>query len=97
VLGRIAGAVVGIVGSRRFVFKSQMKVVDVVIRLMALLLFLLGSSYGLMLILVDNWHLNVYISRVLVDSALFIVNFLIQRDIIFRESAKSILQKVGLN
>jgi glycosyltransferase involved in cell wall biosynthesis len=94
--GRIAGAVVGIVGSRKFVFKSDKKVLEVVLKLVALWFFLLGASYGLMLIFSENWHVNVYVSRIVVDSGLFVVNFLIQRDMIFVESGRSLLRRFGL-
>ncbi|MDZ4677678.1 MAG: glycosyltransferase [Oligoflexia bacterium] len=82
--GRLGGAVVNVTGSKIFVFKSDKKMGKVLVQYATLWLSLLGISYALMILFVEQWHFNVYFSRVAVDSTLFLFNFVIQRDLIFR-------------
>lgn len=84
IAGRLTGLFLGTVVSRSFVFKSRKAFSEIFIKMFTLWLFLFGVSYGLMLLMVDQFGMNVYLSRILIDSALFIVNFLIQRSFIFQ-------------
>jgi len=85
VSGRLVGLVAALVGSRNFVFKSEKGFAELAMKFFALWLLLLVVSYGLMLLFVQSWGLNVYLSRITVDTLLFLSNFLIQRDFIYAE------------
>lgn len=83
--GRIIALSVSMVGAKLFVFKSRENLKQIAPKFIALWMVLFGVSYVLMAWLVDRLHFNVYASRILVDSSLFVFNFLIQRDFIFSE------------
>jgi glycosyltransferase involved in cell wall biosynthesis len=88
VIGRACAAAINLFGAKKFVFKSDKDNRRVITLYAMLWLSLLGISYGLMILLVQKWHFNVYFSRVGIDSALFIFNFLVQRDLIFNEDSR---------
>jgi glycosyltransferase involved in cell wall biosynthesis len=82
-IGRAVAAVVSVLLSRNFVFKAKRSLLVVAANVFLLWLFLLGASYGLIRLFVDHWGWNVYLSRIVADTGLFLVNFLVQRDLIF--------------
>ncbi|MEW6055156.1 MAG: bifunctional glycosyltransferase family 2/GtrA family protein [Bdellovibrionota bacterium] len=89
VVGRASGAAVGFMTSKSFVFKSEKNAKETLVKFFLLWLSLLGISYGLMILFVEALRFNVYVSRVTVDSVLFVFNFLVQRDLIFGERGGS--------
>lgn len=82
--GRIAGLAVALYGAKFFVFKSSRRTAEVAPKFLLLWLFHMGISYGLMLWLVNTLHPSVYVSRVVVDLLLFVFNFFVQREFIFK-------------
>lgn len=83
VVGRIAGFIVNLSGSKTFVFKSRGKLSNELVKYTILWMALFALSYTLMLLLVERWHFHVLASRIVVDSGLFFFNFLMQRDVVF--------------
>jgi putative flippase GtrA len=83
--GRVVALGVSMVGAKLFVFKSKEDLYSIAPKFISLWLALFGIAYVLIGWLVNTLHFNVYLSRILVDSSLFLGNFLIQRDVIFSE------------
>ncbi|MCO5142609.1 MAG: glycosyltransferase family 2 protein [Oligoflexia bacterium] len=83
VAGRFVSLFFITVASKNFVFKSKQAFFTVIPKMFLLWLFLLGISYGLMLVFVNEFGINIYLSRILIDSTLFLANFFIQKGLIF--------------
>lgn len=45
-----------------------------------------GAAYFMIVGMVDDWHWHVLLAKVLAESIMFVVNFVIQRDFIFKRS-----------
>lgn len=81
--GRIVGLLVNVTGSKVFVFKSTEHFFWILARYLMVWGSLFAASYYSMVLLVEKWQLPVLVSRVSVDSTLFFLNFLIQREFVF--------------
>lgn len=87
VMARIFSAVVNFQVNRKVVFKSKNNNVITVIEYIALCIFIMICSAGLVTILYRFTQFSEVILKALVDTCLFGLSFIMQRDIIFRKRA----------
>lgn len=87
VAGRVVALAVSLIGSKVFVFRSERKISEVLPRFLALWASLLLISYGLTYGLVERFGANAYVARIVVDTALLLFNFSVQRNLIFASPA----------
>lgn len=70
--------------NRNLVFKSKGDGKKSLIRYYALALVIMMGSYGLIKLLTVVGGLNVYVAKVISDSLLYIVSFIVQREFVYR-------------
>ena len=92
-LGRLSAAPVSFAVSRAFVFKSNKDIKKTLLDLSLLWGALYLISYALTMFFYQVFHFNVYTSRLVVDSTLFVFNFAIQRVLIFGAEAGKTAEK----
>ena len=75
--------------NRKIVFKSHSNVIWSFIKYWSLVVLLGSLSYGGILSLVNYLNFNVLISKALIESLLFFINFTLQRNIVFNSGKNS--------
>lgn len=86
-LGRAAGAAVQYTLVRNLVFYSREKVLKTLPMYLALVICSGIAAYVLMNAIETNKHVNVYVAKIIAEVIIYIANFLIQRDFIFKRGS----------
>lgn len=85
-LARFTAGAVNCGVNYKYVFKSNRKVRTSVILYVSLLVVMGLVSYGMILLLQNYLGMNVYMAKLLSEFILYFVNFVVQRDLVFRRS-----------
>jgi putative flippase GtrA len=79
---------------KKLVFASRQPLSRVVPKYIALVVISAAVSYSVIAWLVEWLHLDVVTAKILVETVLFVPNFVVQRDLVFRNRLKD---EVGAN
>lgn len=90
VIARVISASINFTINYHLVFKSQDKLWKAIIRYVVLALFILGCNTALLWLLVEKANMNQYLAKILIEVALFIVSWLIQRLLVFRKKKTNV-------
>lgn len=85
VIARVLSGTFNFLMCKQMIFKSRGKIIHEAIKYIALAIFALTLSYLLILGMVDVLHMNVYLSKIIADICVFLLNFLVQRLLIFHK------------
>jgi putative flippase GtrA len=83
VIARLIAGTFNFLANRSVVFRSRGKVASEAAKYAALVVGLMLISYALISALVNVFHLNVYVSKVLVEGTLFLASFALQNLVVF--------------
>lgn len=84
VLARFVAGTFNFLCGKRYIFKSEQSIVPEATKF-ALLVFALGVISFTLIQLMSNIGMNVFVSKVLVETALFLLSFSAQRILVFRQ------------
>ena len=84
IIGRLS-SLVNFALNKKYVFNSRAPVKNAIWRYYILVAVIASLSYGLLRLFTEQMHLNVFASKLLIDTALSFVSFSAQRTFVFRE------------
>jgi putative flippase GtrA len=82
-IGRLVAGTFNFLVNERIVFKSEGSFPWELTKYVLLVISLMAISYHLILGFVENFHVNVYVAKISVETFLFVVSFTIQRVLVF--------------
>jgi len=85
VIARILSGAFNFCMCKQMIFKSDGKAFHEAIKYIALAIFALCVSYLLIITMVNILHMNVYLSKIIADICVFLLNFVVQRLLIFHK------------
>ncbi|MBP5230675.1 MAG: bifunctional glycosyltransferase family 2/GtrA family protein [Clostridia bacterium] len=90
VIARIFSASVNFTLNRTVVFNGREKgpLLQSILKYALLAVCILAANTGLIHLLTQVWHWNAYLSKILVEIVLFIVNWLVQRNLVYYKKKK---------
>ena len=71
---------------KRLAFNSEQSHWRTLPKYLLLALFSGGAAYFMIVGMVHNWHWDILLAKIIAESIMFVVNFVIQRDFIFKRS-----------
>jgi putative flippase GtrA len=89
-IARIIASIINFTFNRSIVFRSKENFSGLILKYYSLLIIMGLLSYGLIKTMVDFFGFNVILSKVIVETFLFIANFAIQRDLIFINKSSNV-------
>ncbi len=93
--GRILATLFNFLGNRNTVFRSKEQIARTLPRYLVLVVVSGGMSYGLIQLLSLSRAVNVYAAKVLAETILFFLNFVVQRDFVFPRAAPVVEESRG--
>lgn len=88
VVARVSSSLVNFMINRNLVFRQKGAVAHAVCRYYALAIVIMMSSYGLIWTLSEVLGLNVFLAKIISDIALSLASFVIQREFVYKPTAK---------
>lgn len=85
VVARILSGTFNFLMCKQMIFKSNGKALHEAMKYIALAIFALLLSYLLIIGMVTALHINVYLSKIIADICVFLLNFVVQRLLIFHK------------
>lgn len=86
VAGRVLAGIFNFYALKRVVFKSKNNAYIELSKYISLVLIILWLAHSIVNVLTSHLHLNVYYAKIIAESALFLLNFTVQRLFIFKRN-----------
>lgn len=90
ITGRILATLFNFLGNRHTVFRSKEQISRTLPRYLALVAVSGGMSYGLIHLFTASGAMGVYLAKILAETVLFFLNFVVQRDVVFPRVSRAV-------
>lgn len=88
IFARVISSIFNFIVNKKQVFRSDNNTIKTAVYYFGLVVFTMFASGILVDVLVNYASFNALLAKILVDSVLFVINFVIQRDLIFKKRKK---------
>jgi dolichol-phosphate mannosyltransferase len=90
ITGRVLATLFNFFGNRHTVFRSKEQISRTLPRYLALVAVSGGMSYGLIHLFTLSGAMGVYLAKILAETILFFLNFVVQRDFVFPRVSRAV-------